>query len=175
MKHLKTYKLFESVNDDAYEKWTKVKADYDKGVKEIKDEYLKGVSDCLYELTDYYDYTSKVEVRDFSKSDEEYWKFIGNVVAKFKFEVPIEKIEEFFDTLIELDELVKSHISKHRRIIVKHFDIFSIIGTANIQISNLYKLEIYSLDMVKSKVVDVLNEPRTKRSDVKLSTIQIEI
>ncbi len=175
MRYLQTYKLFESVNDDAYEKWSKVKADYDKGVKEIKDEYLKGVSDCLYELTDYYDYTSKVEVRDFSKSDEEYWKFIGNVVAKFKFEVPIEKIEEFFDTLIELDDLVKSHVSKHRRIIVKHFDIFSIIGTANIQISNLYKLEIYSLDMVKSKVVDVLNEPRTKRSDVKLSTIQIEI
>ena len=166
MRYLQTYKLFESVNDDAYEKWVKVKADYDKGVKEIKDEYLKGVSDCLYELTDHYDYTSKVEVRDFSKSDEEYWKFIGNVIAKFKFEVPIEKIEEFFDTLIELDELVRSHISKHRRIIVKHFDI---------QISNLYKLEIYSLDMVKSKVVDVLNEPRTKRSDVKLSTIQIEI
>ena len=166
MRYLQTYKLFESVNDDAYEKWVKVKADYDKGVKEIKDEYLKGVSDCLYELTDYYDYTSKVEVRDFSKSDEEYWNFIGNVVAKFKFEVPIEKIEEFFDTLIELDELVKSHISQHRRILVKDFDI---------QISNLYKLEIYSLDDVKSKVMDVLNEPRTKRSDVKLSTIQIEI
>ena len=166
MKHLKTYKLFESVNDDAYEKWAKVKSDYDKGVKDIKDEYLKGVSDCLYELTDYYDYTSEVEVRDFSKSDEEYWKFIGNIVAKFKFEVPIEKIEEFFDTLIELDELVKSHISKHRRIIVKSF---------NIQITYLHKLEIYSLDMVKSKVVDVLNEPLTKRSDVKLSTIQIEI
>jgi hypothetical protein len=166
VRYLQTYKLFESVNDDAYEKWVKVKADYDKGVKEIKDEYLKGVSDCLYELTDYYDYTSKVEVRDFSKSDEEYWNFIGNVVAKFKFEVPIEKIEEFFDTLIELDELVKSHISQHRRILVKDFDI---------QISNLYKLEIYSLDDVKSKVMDVLNEPRTKRSDVKLSTIQIEI
>ncbi len=166
MRYLQTYKLFESVNDDAYEKWVKVKADYDKGVKEIKDEYLKGVSDCLYELTDYYDYTSKVEVRDFSKSDEEYWNFIGNVVAKFKFEVPIEKIEEFFDTLIELDELVKSHISQHRRILVKDFDI---------QISNLYKLEIYSLDDVKSKVMDVLDEPRTKRSDIKLSTIQIEI
>ena len=166
MRYLQTYKLFESVNDDAYEKWVKVKADYDKGVKEIKDEYLKGVSDCLYELTDYYDYTSKVEVRDFSKSDEEYWNFIGNVVAKFKFEVPIEKIEEFFDTLIELDELVKSHISRHRRILVKDFDI---------QISNLYKLEIYSLDDVKSKVMDVLDEPRTKRSDIKLSTIQIEI
>ena len=168
MRYLQTYKLFESVNDDAYEKWTKVKADYDKGVKEIKDEYLRGVSDCLYELTDYYDYTSKVEVRDFSKSDEEYWKFIGNVVAKFKFEVPIEKIEEFFDTLIELDELVKSHISKHRRIVVKHFD-------PGHGCKHLYKLEIYSLDMVKSKVVDVLNEPRTKRSDVKLATIQIEI
>ena len=52
MRYLQTYKLFESVNDDAYEKWVKVKADYDKGIKEIKDEYLKGVSDCLYDLTD---------------------------------------------------------------------------------------------------------------------------
>ncbi len=166
MRYLQTYKLFESVNDDVYEKWAKVKSDYDKGIEEIKAEYLKGVSDCLLDLTDYYEYTSKVEIRDFSKSDEEYWKFIGNVNAKFKFEVPIDKVEEFMDTLTELDELVKSHISKYRRIIVKHFDI---------QISNLYKLEIYSLDDVKSKVVDVLNEPRTKRSDVKLATIQIEI
>jgi hypothetical protein len=166
MKHLKTYKLFESVNDDVYEKWAKVKSDYNKGIEEIKAEYLKGVSDCLLDLTDYYEYTSEVEIKDFSKSDEEYWRFIGNVNAKFKFEVPIDKVEEFMDTLTELDELVKSHISKHRRIIVKHFDI---------QISNLYKLEIYSLDDVKSKVVDVLNEPRTKRSDVKLATIEIEI
>ena len=166
MRYLKTYKLFESVNDDVYEKWAKVKSDYNKGIEEIKVEYLKGVSDCLLDLTDYYEYTSEVEIKDFSKSDEEYWRFIGNVNAKFKFEVPIDKVEEFMDTLIELDELVKSHISKHRRIIVKHFDI---------QISNLYKLEIYSLDDVKSKVVDVLNEPRTKRSDVKLATIEIEI
>jgi hypothetical protein len=166
VRYLKTYKLFESVNDDVYEKWAKVKSDYNKGIEEIKVEYLKGVSDCLLDLTDYYEYTSEVEIKDFSKSDEEYWRFIGNVNAKFKFEVPIDKVEEFMDTLTELDELVKSHISKHRRIIVKHFDI---------QISNLYKLEIYSLDDVKSKVVDVLNEPRTKRSDVKLATIEIEI
>jgi hypothetical protein len=166
MRYLQTYKLFESVNDDVYEKWAKIKADYDKAVKEIKDEYLKGVSDCFYDLTDYYGYTSKVEVRDFSKADGEYWRFLGNVVSKFEFKVPIDKAEEFFDTLIELNELVKSHVSKHRRIIVKSF---------NIQISILNKLEIYSLGDVKSKVMDVLNEPRTKRSDVKLSTIQIEI
>jgi hypothetical protein len=166
VRYLKTYKLFESVNDDTYEKWIKIKADYDKGVKEVKDEYLKGVSDCLYDLTDYYEYTSKVEIRDFSKSDGEYWKFIGNVVAKFEFKVPIDKVDEFFDTLIELDELVKSHVSKYRRIIVKDFDI---------QITTLHKLEIYSLDDVYSKVMNLLMEPRTKRSDVKLATIQIEI
>jgi hypothetical protein len=166
MKYLKKYKLFESVNDDVYLKWAKVKSDHDKGVEEIKAEYLKGVSDCLLDLTDYYEYTSKVEIRDFSKSDEEYWKFIGNVIAKFKFEVPIDKVEEFMDTLIELNELVKSHISKHRRIVFKSFDIW---------ITNLSKLEAYSLNDVKSKVMDILDEPRTKRSDVKLATIQIEI
>ena len=166
MRYLQTYKLFESVNDDTYEKWFKIKADYDKGVKEVKDEYLKGVSDCLYDLTDYYDFTSMVEMRDFSKADGEYWRFLGNLVANFKFKVPIVNVENFFDTLIELDDLVKSHVSKHRRIIIKHFDI---------QISNLYKLEIYSLEDVKSKVMGVLDEPRTKRSDVKFATIQIEI
>jgi len=166
MKYLQTYKLFESVNDDVYEKWTKVKSDYDKGVKEIKDEYLKGVSDCLLDLTDYYEYTSEVEIRDFSKSNEEYWRFIGNVVAKFKFEVPIDKINDFFDTLIELDELVKSHVSRYRRILVKDFDI---------QITTLHKLETYSLDDVYSKVMNLLMEPRTKRSDVNFATIQIEI
>jgi len=88
------------------------------------------------------------------------------VVAKFKFEVPIDKVEEFMDTLIELDELVKSHISQHRRIVVKIFDI---------KISILNKLAIYSLEDVKSKVMEVLNEPRTQRSDVKFATIVIEI
>lgn len=170
MRYLQTYKLFESVNDDAYEKWTKVKADYDKGVKEVKDEYLKGVSDCLLDLTDYYEYTSEVEIKDFSKSDEEYWRFIGNVNAKFKFKVPIDKVEEFMDTLIELDELVKSHISKHRRIVVKIFDIV---------FTRLYRLETYSLENVKSKVMDLLNEPRTvtdiNNAQINFATIEIEI
>jgi hypothetical protein len=170
VRYLQTYKLFESVNDDVYEKWAKVKSDYDKGIEEIKAEYLKGVSDCLLDLTDYYEYTSKVEIRDFSKSDEEYWKFIGNVNAKFKFEVPIDKVEEFMDTLIELDELVKSHISKHRRIVVEIFDIV---------FTRLHRLETYSLENVKSKVMDVLNEPRTvkdiKNSQINFATIEIEI
>jgi hypothetical protein len=174
MKHLKKYKLFESVNDDAYEKWAKVKADYDKGLKEIKDEYLKGVSECLYDLTDHYDFTSKVEIRDFSKSEEEYWKFIGNVIAKFKFEVPIEKFEEFFDTLIELNDLVKSHVSKHRRIIVKQFNI-----QLNGVISTLiHRLETYSLEDVKSKLMKELNTLKLAayyRQPGIYATIQIEI
>jgi hypothetical protein len=171
VRYLQTYKLFESVNDDAYEKWVKVKSDYDKGVQEIKDEYLKGVSDCLYDLTDDYDFTSKVEIIDFSKSNDEYWKFMGNLVAKFEFKVPIDKINDFFETLFEIDELVKSHVSRYRRIIVKDFDI---------QITTLHKLEIYSLDDVYSKVMNLLMEPRTKRqfianSEINFATIQIEI
>ncbi len=171
MRYLQSYKLFESVNDDVYEKWAKVKSDYDKGLQEIKDEYLKGVSDCLHDLTDDYDFTSKVEVRDFSASlMEEYWKFIGNVVAKFEFKVPIDKVGDFFDTLIELDELVKSHISQHRRIVVKIFDIV---------FTRLHRLGIYSLENVKSKVMDVLNEPRTitdiNNAQINFATIEIEI
>ncbi len=160
MRYLQTYKLFESVNDDVYEKWAKVKSDYDKGVKEIKDEYLKGVSDCLHDLTDDYDFTSMVEVKDFSTSDDEYWKFIGNVVAKFEFKVPVEKFNDFFNTLIELDELVKSHISQHRRIIVNSIDLrIESVGST----VKLNKLAIYSLDKVKSSLMDTLNEPRIKR------------
>ena len=170
MRYLQTYKLFESVNDDAYEKWIKVKADYDKGVKEIKDEYLKGVSDCLYDLTDFYGHTSKVEIRDYSKSDEEYWKFIGNLISEFSFDVPIEKFNEFFDTLIELDELVKSHISPYRRILVKSF---SIIGNSGDEISRLYKLQIYSLDDVKSKALE--NLQRFSKGQYRLKDLKIAI
>ncbi len=170
MRYLQSYKLFESVNDDVYEKWAKVKSDYDKGIEEIKAEYLKGVSDCLLDLTDYYEYTSEVEIKELSASDDEYWKFIGNVNAKFKFEVPIDKVEEFMDTLIELDELVKSHISKHRRIVVKIFDIV---------FTRLHRLAIYSLENVKSKVMGVLNEPRTVKdinnAQINFATIEIEI
>jgi len=33
MKFLKTYKIFESVNDDTYEKWIKIKSEFDKGIE----------------------------------------------------------------------------------------------------------------------------------------------
>lgn len=170
MRYLQTYKLFESVNDDVYEKWAKIKADYDKGIEEIKAEYLKGVSDCLLDLTDYYEYTSKVEIRDFSKSNEEYWKFIGNLISEFSFDVPIEKFNEFFDTLIELDELVKSHISRYRRILVKSF---SIIGNGGDEISRLYKLQIYSLDDAKSKALE--NLQRFPQDQYRLKDLKITI
>jgi hypothetical protein len=164
MKHLKKYKLFESVNDDAYEKWAKVKSDYTKGLKEIKDEYLKGVSECLYDLTDHYDFTSKVEIRDFSKSEEEYWKFIGNVIAKFKFEVPIGKIEEFFDTLIEIDDLVKSHVSKHRRIIVESLGYI----VNDVETIREFKLEIYSLKDIKDRALNNSRLPNLSKLIIKI-------
>lgn len=36
MKYLQTYKLFESVSDDAYEKWLKAKTEYDAKISELK-------------------------------------------------------------------------------------------------------------------------------------------
>jgi len=38
VKHLKTYKLFESVSDDAYEKWISAKKEYDAKISELKAE-----------------------------------------------------------------------------------------------------------------------------------------
>ena len=77
MKHLQTYtlfervsketKLFESVSDDAYEKWLKAKTEYDAKISELKSEYLEGVKQCMFDLTDNFDHTSKVTPRVWSE------------------------------------------------------------------------------------------------------------
>lgn len=151
MKYLQTYKLFESISDDAYEKWVSAKTEYDAKISELKKEYLEGVSQCMFDLTDEFNHTSSVKLADNFRQNSG-----GDLVAKFKFDVKTEKIDHFFDTLEGLEDTVKSFISQYRRIQISSI---SFIGgnnddpwSARTEVSRIYKQNIYSLKDIKERV-----------------------
>lgn len=109
MKHLKSYKLFESISDDAYEKFSKAKSEYNDKIELIKREYLEEVSQCMFDLTDEFDHTSSAGIKD------------GNIFAKFNFDIKPDRIDDFFNT-IDVDDLVKSYISEDKRVIISNVE-----------------------------------------------------
>ena len=151
MKHLQTFKLFESVSDDAYEKWIKAKTEYDAKISELKSEYLEGVKQCMFDLTDNFDNTSSVKLdKDFRPNSG------GDLVAKFKFKVTRDRIDEFFDTLDGLEETVKSYISQYRRIQVSEISFRGgregLEGIEGNELGRLYRQHAYSLKDIREKV-----------------------
>ena len=151
MKYLQTYKLFESVSDDAYEKWIKAKTEYDAKISELKAEYLEGVKQCMFDLTDNFDNTSSVKLdKDFRPNSG------GDLVAKFKFKVSKDRIDEFFDTLEGLEETVKSYISQYRRIKINSISfrggregVEEIEGN---EVGLLYRQNSYSVKDIREKI-----------------------
>ena len=109
MKHIKSYKLFESISDDAYEKFSKAKSEYNDKIELIKREYLEEVSQCMFDLTDEFDHTSSAGIKD------------GNIFAKFNFDIKPDRIDDFFNT-IDVDDLVKSYISEDKRVIISNVE-----------------------------------------------------
>jgi hypothetical protein len=109
MKHIKSYKLFESISDDAYEKFSKAKSEYNDKIELIKREYLEEVSQCMFDLTDQFDHTSSAGIKD------------GNIFAKFNFDIKPDRIDDFFNT-IDVDDLVKSYISEDKRVIISNVE-----------------------------------------------------
>lgn len=151
MKYLQTYKLFESVSDDAYEKWIKAKTEYDAKISELKSEYLEGVKQCMFDLTDSFNHTSSVTLdKDFRPNSG------GDLVAKFKFKVPTNRIDEFFDTLEGLEETVKSYISQYRRIQVSEISFRGgregVEGIEGNELGRLYRQHAYSLKDIRERV-----------------------
>lgn len=151
MKYLQTYKLFESVSDDAYEKWIKAKTEYDAKISELKSEYLEGVKQCMFDLTDNFDHTSSVRLdKDFRPDSG------GDLVAKFKFKVTKDRIDEFFDTLEGLEETVKSYISQYRRIQVSEISFRGgregLEGIEGNELGRLYRQHAYSLKDIRERV-----------------------
>ena len=115
MKHLQTYKLFESISDDAYEKFSKAKSEYNDKIELIKREYLEEVSQCMFDLTDGFDHTSSVVIKGFGDGR-------GNIFAKFNFDIKPDRIEDFFNTIDDLTDLVKSYISEDKRVIISNVE-----------------------------------------------------
>ena len=108
MRYLKKWKLFESISDVAYEKFTKAKSEYNDKIEIIKREYLEEVSECMFDLTDEFENKSSVEIKD------------GNILAKFKFDVKPDRIDDFFNIIENLQDLVKSYISEDKRFIISN-------------------------------------------------------
>jgi hypothetical protein len=169
MRYLQTYKLFESVSDDAYDKWISAKTEYDAKISELKAEYLEGVKQCMFDLTDNFNHTSSAKLSDnFRKNSG------GDLVAKIKFDVITDRIDEFFDTLEEMEETVKSYISQYRRIQISSVNFMagdeagSIVGT-------LYRQNIYSIKEVRTKIKEQIEGYKIYQRVVTGVVIEVEI
>lgn len=174
MRYLKTYKLFESVSDDAYEKWISAKTEYDAKISELKAEYLEGVKQCMFDLTDNFNHTSSVTLdKDFRPNSG------GDLVAKFKFKVSKDRIDEFFDTLEGLEETVKSYISQYRRIQVSEISfrggregVEDIEGN---EVGRLYHQNPYSLKDIRKKVKKEIEGYESYKLNLAGIVIEVEI
>ena len=174
MKYLQTYKLFESVSDDAYEKWLSAKAEYDAKISELKSEYLEGVKQCMFDLTDSFNHTSSVTLdKDFRPNSG------GDLVAKFKFKVPTNRIDEFFDTLEEMGETVKSYISEYRRIQISSISFRG--GSGDVQeldgneVGLMYRQNPYSIKEIREKVEKEVTNYQSKFINMAGIIISVEI
>jgi hypothetical protein len=113
MKHLKKYQLFESITDDIFEKINKLRQDFDNGIKELKSEYAKAVSDCLHEITDDYDFQSHLIMGDNFTNDIT----PDHISILYTFtKIPVDKFDEFFEKLSSISDLVKSYVSEEKDI-----------------------------------------------------------
>jgi hypothetical protein len=121
MKYLKKYQLFESITDDAFERLNKLKQDFERGIRETKNEYVKAVSDCLYDIIDNYDFTTDVKLDDkmLSIGGDLNQQNISNLISiSYRFpKITIEKFDNFFETLSSLTDLVKDHVSEEKDIV----------------------------------------------------------
>ena len=174
MKYLQTYKLFESVSDDAYEKWIKAKTEYDAKISELKSEYLEGVKQCMFDLTDSFNHTSSVTLdKDFRPDSG------GDLVAKFKFKVPKDRIDEFFDTLEGLEETVKSYISQYRRIQVSEISFRGgregLEGIEGNELGRLYRQHAYSLRDIRDRVKKEIEGYESYKLNLAGTIIVVEI
>jgi hypothetical protein len=118
MKYLKKYQLFESITDDAFEKLNKLKQDFENGIEEVKTEYVKSVSDCLHDITDNYDFTTSLKLDDKMLSIGGELNLSNLISISYRFpKIPIEKFDDFFETLSGLTDLVKDHVSEEKDIV----------------------------------------------------------
>ena len=148
MRYLKKWKLFESISDDAYEKFSKAKSEYNDKIELIKREYLEEVSECMFDLTDEFDNTSSVEIKN------------SNIFAKFNFDVKPDRIDDFFNIIEDLQDLAKSYISEDKRFIISNAEFKSnnkpdrdpgILGDGN-TITTLHRLP-NEINDVKVKII----------------------
>lgn len=174
MRYLQTYKVFESVSDDPYEKWIKAKTEYDTKISELKSEYLEGVKQCMFDLTDSFDNTSSVTLdKDFRPNSG------GDLIAKFKFKVTRDRIDEFFDTLEGLEDTVKSYISQYRRILVDSISFRG--GRGGVEeiegneVGRLYHKHAYSLKDIREKVDNEIKGYESYKLNLAGIVIEVEI
>jgi len=105
----------------------------------------------MFDLTDNFDNTSSVKLdKDFRPNSG------GDLVAKFKFKVTRDRIDEFFDTLDGLEETVKSYISQYRRIQVSEISFRGgregLEGIEGNEVGRFHHQNSYSLKEIREKI-----------------------
>lgn len=148
MRYLKKWKIFESISDVAYDKFAKARSEYNNKIELIKREYLEEVSECMFDLTDEFDNTSSVEIKN------------GNIFAKFNFDIKPDRIDDFFNIIEDLQDLVKSYISEDKRFIISNVEFKPYINPGDTTMATLHRLpnEINDVKVKIIKEIESLNK-----------------
>jgi hypothetical protein len=123
----------------------------------------------MFDLTDSFNHTSSVTLADNFRQNSG-----GDLVAKFKFKVSKDRIDEFFDTLEEMEETVKSFISQYRRIQISSVN-FMTGDDRRSELGRLYRQNIYSIKEVRKNIKKQIEGYKTYQRVVTGVVIEVEI
>jgi hypothetical protein len=122
----------------------------------------------MFDLTDEFENKSSVEIKD------------GNILAKFKFDVKPDRIDDFFNIIENLQDLVKSYISEDKRFIISNAEFKSnnrpdrdpgILGDGT-TMTNLHRLP-NEINDVKVKIITEIERLKNKNLGIILITLVI--
>jgi hypothetical protein len=122
----------------------------------------------MFDLTDEFENKSSVEIKD------------GNILAKFKFDVKPDRIDDFFNIIENLQDLVKSYISEDKRFIISNAEFKSnnrpdrdpgILGDGT-TMTNLHRLP-NEINDVKVKIITEIERLKNKNLGTILITLVI--
>jgi len=99
MKHLKTYKIFESKIDDYNDQSYWIKRKFYEDTRELRNKFNDDVDDCMHEITDHEQWN------DFYDDENE-----GEFFRHYMFSIPVQEFDDFVKALNDSMSKLTNHL-----------------------------------------------------------------